>query len=241
MKKVLALVLTLAIATLALAGCGFDPSVKSEGVMTHAEYMAAEIDDEVTIEAFVQAKQVRNAEYGNTTLYLQDTVGGYFVYRLECTEEEYNTIKVGSRLKITGYKTEWAGEVEIADAEFEVLDGTYVATYTDVTSLLDSDDLVDYQNMKVYFTGMTIEEANEDGDAFLYNWDGSGEDGSDLYFNASVDGKTYTFVIETDLVGNDSDVYAAVKNLNVGDKVDMAGFLYWYEGVQPHITSVTVK
>ena len=27
----------------------------------------------------------------------------------------------------------------------------------------------------------------------------------------------------------------------VGDKVDMEGFLYWYEGVNPHITGVTVK
>jgi hypothetical protein len=36
-------------------------------------------------------------------------------------------------------------------------------------------------------------------------------------------------------------VYEAVKALNVGDTVDMEGFLYWYEGVNPHITSVTVK
>ena len=31
------------------------------------------------------------------------------------------------------------------------------------------------------------------------------------------------------------------ENLKIGDKVDMEGFLYWYEGVNPHITSVTVK
>ena len=29
--------------------------------------------------------------------------------------------------------------------------------------------------------------------------------------------------------------------LKVGDTVDLEGFLYWYEGVNPHITSVTVK
>ena len=27
----------------------------------------------------------------------------------------------------------------------------------------------------------------------------------------------------------------------VGDTVDVEGFLYWYEGPQPHITSITVK
>ena len=37
------------------------------------------------------------------------------------------------------------------------------------------------------------------------------------------------------------DVYEAVKALNVGDTVDLEGFLYWYEGANPHITSVTVK
>ena len=30
-----------------------------------------------------------------------------------------------------------------------------------------------------------------------------------------------------------------VKNLSIGDKIDMEGFLYWYEGANPHITSVT--
>jgi hypothetical protein len=75
----------------------------------------------------------------------------------------------------------------------------------------------------------------------MYNWDGSGEDGSDLYFNVSYNGETYTFTVESDLCGPGTDVYEAVKALNVGDTVDMEGFLYWYEGVNPHITSVTVK
>ncbi len=43
------------------------------------------------------------------------------------------------------------------------------------------------------------------------------------------------------LTGADTDVYKAVKNLKVGDTIDMEGFLYWYEGVNPHITKVTVK
>ena len=30
----------------------------------------------------------------------------------------------------------------------------------------------------------------------------------------------------------------AVEALNVGDTIDVEGFLYWYEGVNPHITSV---
>ncbi len=40
--------------------------------------------------------------------------------------------------------------------------------------------------------------------------------------------------------GADSDVYKAIEALNVGDVIDVEGFLYWYNGAQPHITSVTV-
>ena len=67
-----------------------------------------------------------------------------------------------------------------------------------------------------------------------------GSEGSDLYFKASVDGKTYTFVIESYLTGANTDVYKLVKTLAVGDVVNMEGFLYWYEGAQPHIVSVEI-
>ena len=86
-----------------------------------------------------------------------------------------------------------------------------------------------------------MEAADDSGASFLYNWDGSGEEGNDLYFNVSLNGDSNTFTVESSLGGADTDVYKAVKNLNVGDTVDMEGYLYWYEGVNPHITSVTVK
>ena len=109
------------------------------------------------------------------------------------------------------------------------------------TIYIGKDELIDYQNQFVSFKGMTVEAANDDGDAFLYKWDGSGTEGDDLYFNVSLDGNTYTFTVESYLCDKDSDVYKAVQNLKVGDVVDMEGFLYWYEGVNPHITSVSVQ
>ena len=113
-----------------------------------------------------------------------------------------------------------------------------------MTDLLGTEDLIDYQNQFVAFTGMTVEAAGQDESgndvAFLYNWDGSGTEGDDLYFNASYNGETYTFTIESYLCDSSTDVYSAVKNLQVGQTIDMEGFLYWYEGVNPHITSVTV-
>ena len=138
-----------------------------------------------------------------------------------------------------------AGEVEIMDGTFEIIDGdSFIAEPTDVTELLGTDDLISHQNEFVSFTGMTVEAAGQDADgndvAFLYNWDGSGSEGDDLYFNASYNGETYTFTIESYLCDNTTEVYSAVKNLEIGQTIDMEGFLYWYEGVNPHITAVTV-
>ena len=146
----------------------------------------------------------------------------------------------GTKIKVTGYKSEWSGEVEITDATFEIEDGNYVAEAQDLTDLLGSDDLIKHQNEFVAFKGLTVEDAGN-GSAFMYGWDGSGSEGDDLYFNVSVNGQTYTFTVESYLCDSTTEVYSAVKNLQIGDVIDTEGFLYWYEGVNPHITSVTVK
>lgn len=246
MKKTLVVTLALSL-VLAFAGCSKDSNeaaadVKSEGVMTHDEYTAAALDTEVVIETYVQAKQ---SWWDNkATLYTQDKDGAYFVYNMTCSEEDYAKLVPGTKIKVTGYKTEWSGEVEVAEgATFEILQGSYVAPVTDVTSLLGTDELIQHQNEFVAFKGMTVEAIGKDSDgndvAFLYNYDGSGEDGNDLYFNVSLNGNTYTFTVESYLCDNTTEVYNAVKELKVGDKIDMEGFLYWYNGANPHITSVT--
>lgn len=213
---------------------------KSEGVMTYAEYAAAELDTEVVVETYVQAKQSWWED--KATLYTQDQDGAYFIYEMACSEEDYEKLTPGTKIKVTGYKAEWSGEVEIIDATFEIEEGNYVAEPMDVTTYLGLDDLEDYQNRYVSFKGMTVEAAGQDDAgndvAFLYKWDGSGQEGDDLYFNVSLDGATYTFTVESYLCDSSTDVYKAVKELQIGDKIDMEGFLYWYEGANPHITSV---
>ena len=219
-------------------------AAQSGEVLSHEEYMAAELDSLVTVEAYVQAKQSWWED--KATVYAQDQDGAYFFYDMACSEEDYEKLVPGTKIRVTGYKSEWSGEIELMDATFEfVEDGdTFVAEALDVTDLLGSDELIDHQNEFVSFTGMTVEAAGQDADgndvAFLYNYDGSGAEGDDLYFNASYNGETYTFTIESYLCDSSTDVYAAVKELQIGDTIDMEGFLYWYEGVNPHITSVTV-
>ncbi len=134
--------------------------------------------------------------------------------------------------------------MEIMDGTFEFVDDgdTYIAEALDVTDLLGTDALIEHQNEFVSFTGLTVEpstDANGNEAAFLYNWDGSGEVGNDLYFNVSVNGQTYNFCVESYLCGADTEVYKAVEALQIGDVINAEGFLYWYEGVNPHITAIS--
>lgn len=242
MKKTLFSTLVLAL-VLAFAGCAKtnDPDVKSEGVMTYAEYAAAELNSEVVIETYVQATQ--SWWENKITAYTQDKDGAYFLYEMACSEADSKKLVPGTKIKVTGHKSEWSGEIEVTDATFEILDGTYIAEPEDVTALLGTDDLVNHQNKRVSFKGMTVESIGKDDKgndaAFFYRDNNSGQEGDDLYFNVSLNGTTYTFTVESYLCGKDTDVYKAVQALKIGDKIDMEGFLYWYNGPNPHITSVT--
>jgi len=228
MKKFLALLLVFSMA-FAFAACSGkeDADVKSEGVMTYEEYAAAAADAEVVIEAYVQAKQ---SWWDNkATLYTQDKDGAYFIYEAVCSEEDYAKLTVGTKVKVTGYKTAFEGMNEIASgATIEILEGNYVAEALDATALLGTADLEKHQGEFVTFKGMTVE-------AVEYK---NGEPGDDIYVTVSKDGTSYSFCVEIYLTGADTDVYKAVGELKAGDVIDIDGFLYWYQGVNPHITAV---
>lgn len=215
--------------------------------MTYAEYVAADVDTEVTVETYVQAKQGwwENNGVGVATVYTQNEDGAFFLYNLPMTQDEYDALVAGTKIRVTGYKAVWEGEIEIIDATYSVLDGSYIAAATDVTALLGTDELIEKQNQLVAFNNMTVAAAgqNEAGEdvAFLYKWDGSGADGDDLYFTVSDGNANYTFTVESYLCGAGTEVYEAVKALEIGSTVDMEGFLYWYNGANPHITKVVVK
>ena len=247
MKKLIALLLALTM-VLCLSACGqkaaeTDIFAKGEGVMTAAEYQAAAVDTAVTVETFVQAKQGwwEKDGVGVASFYTQDKDGGYFLYNMPCSQEDYNKLVPGTKIKVTGYKAEWAGEVEIIDSSFEILEGSYVAEPKDVTALLGTDDLVKEQNTYIAVNGLTVAPANDAGAPFLFNWDGSGAEGDDLYFYLTDGTNTYSFTVESYLCGPDTEVYKKVMSLGVGDTVDVLGFLYWYEGSQPHVTDVIFK
>lgn len=239
MKKLLAVLLAL---TMLCVVCScttkqeVDDKTKSEGSLTYEQYVAAANDSDVVIEGFIQDK-VYSEAYGNVNLFLQDADGAYFVYRMPCTADDNAKLVIGQKIKVTGVKTEWSGEVELKEglSSYEIMEGNKVYDALDVTSILGNEDIVKKQNMRVAVKGAVVESAA------IYNWDGSGEDGSDLYFGIKVGDASYTFVVESDLCAAGTDVYEKVKTLKVGDTVDIEGYLYWYNGVQTWVTSVTVK
>ena len=251
MKKILAFALVCVLA-LALVACGDKPAETTAApvettaapvetteapvettaapvvaAMSYAEYDAAELDTPVVIEAYVQATQ---SWWDNKiTVYAADEDGAYFIYEMACSKEDAAKLTPGTKIRVNGYKGAWAGEVEVMDATFEFVDGdSYIAPAKDVTSLLGTEDLIKYQNQLVSFTGMTVE-------AIEYK---NGEPGDDIYVTVGYNGASYSFCVERYLTGPDTDVYKAVMALNAGDVVDVVGYLYWYEGVNTHITAV---
>ena len=219
-----------------------------EDAMNFEDYMAAATDTEVVVQGSIQGKQnyfVKD-DQGKASIYLQDQNGGaYFIYELPCTEKEYELMEIGKTIKVKGYKSEWSGEIEVIDIEtWMFVDGDYIAEAEDVTALLGTDDLAAKMNKKVLFKGMKVEPIKDKDNndvAFIYNYNGSGTEGDDLYFNVSVNGQTYTFTVESYLCGPDSDIYKAVKDFHIGDVIDLEGFLYWYNGPNPHITAVLAQ
>ena len=222
MKKIIAMLLVLTM-VLAFAGCA------GSKAMTHEQYVAAEMQAQVTVETYVQAHQ---SWWDNkVTVYCQSPDGAYFLYELACSEEDAAKLTPGTKIRVTGNKGEWAGEVEIMDGTFEFVKGdSFVAEALDVTALLGSEEMIAHQNEFVAFKGMTVEDIE-------YK---NGEPGDDIYVTLGKDGGSYSFCVERYLTGPETDVYTTVGALNVGDTVDVEGFLYWYEGMNPHITAISV-
>jgi len=208
-----------------------DSSVVETNVMTYEEYLAAEVGAEVTVETYVQANQ---SWWDNSiVLYCQSEEGGIFVYGLACTEEDAAKLVPGTKIRVTGSKAEYDGEVEIMDGTFEFVEGddTYIAEPTDLTDKLGTDELITHMNKLVSFKGLTFK-------AIEYK---NGEPGDDIYLTFTKDGNDYNFCVEVYLTGTETDVYTTAGALEEGDVVDIEGFLYWYQGANPHITKITVN
>jgi len=232
MKKFLALLLCvvccMSLCIISVSADDVDPFEGME-VMTHDEYEEAEIDDPVVIETYVQATQ---SWWDNKiTAYLQDQTGAYLAYEMYCTEEDAAKLVPGTKIRVEGYKGEWAGEVEIVDATFTFVEGAepYIAPVTDLTDILaNEEELIKHQNELAVFNNLVVE-------AIEYK---NGEPGDDIYVTVKQGANSFSFCVERYLTDPRTDVYNAFSEIEVGSIVNITGFVYWYNGVNTHITNV---
>ena len=239
MKKLFAFLLIL-VSAFCLFACGGEEEKQPEATkaMTYSEYLAAEEASEVVVDTYIQAKQGwwEKDGVGVATFYTMDKDGGYLLYNMPCSKDDYDKKLVkGAKIQVTGKKSTWAGEVEITEATWILLEGTYVATPKEISMYDFNVNGLNFQNQLFALKGGIVEAFNNEGAAFGYKYNNSGERGDDLYFKVSVGNIVNTFVVESYLCDENSDVYKAVEALHVGDAIDVEGFLYWYNTAQPRL------
>ena len=198
----------------------------NDNVMTYQEFMAAEIGTTVCVETYVQATQ----EWWDETInvYARSEDGAYYLYYLSCSEEDAARLVPGTKIRVTGEKTEWAGEIEISYGFFDFLEGVpCFFEGIDATEMTET-ELKANMNKLAEFNGLTVEKIE-------YK---NGEPGDDIYLTLNNGSFSINFQVEIYLTDTDSLVYRTVRELAVGDVVNVRGFLYWYEGPNPHITYI---
>lgn len=230
----------------ALASCGKKEDDKKEEAtaLSYAEYVAAADGDYVTIDGYVSG---RCTWWGDAaSFYLQDDDGGYYIYNLPCTQDQYNNdLKVGQKISVTGQKGSWSGEVEILgqpdgdeEATWEKLEGT--KTY-DPIALNSIEDMANHPNQLVK---LQVQIASNGATVT----GGEPTSGVDLLYNVknpkTEDATQYTFYLESynELSQYSTDpasIYQTVLNYKAGEVYEVVGYAYSYNGPQLHTISST--
>ena len=238
MKKLL-IVLFALLLVFSLGGCkkkGADDNTDDKGGVkaanNYADFVAADNDAELEILMSVQGHQ---SWWDNkVTVYAQDDDGGYFLYEAKADEETAKKLVPGTLIKVKGYKGEWAGEVELMAATIEIVEGAgKVYDPKDISDIADDDlKMKEYINQKIAIKDLLVVEVNKkDSDS-----------DPDLYITVlAKDEMLYDLCVENYLNGPETIVYQTAAKLQPGDTIDIEGFMYWYEGPNPHVTAITVK
>ena len=223
------------------AGSSSGDNTTVGGVMTHAQYRAAEADEAVEVECYVQATQ---SWWDNKiVVYAMDEgYHGYFAYNLTCSEEDAAKLVPGTKINIKGYKTFYKGMPEIAEgATFTIIEDAepFIAGAMVLTEDLGKQELVNYAGVFAAFQGLTVKSITFKNDA----------PGDDIYVDFTLGDATYSFCVERYLTDPDTDIYKKFVEgkIEVGDVVDVYGFVYWYDadedasgdGINTHITKIT--
>lgn len=244
MKKIKIVVVMLLLISL-ISGCEkkkettddlIDPMPTAKN--NYYDYISAADDDKIELLMSVQAHEDWNEKYGQgvVTVYGQDDNGGYYCHELVTDEMTANAMTEGTLIRVVGYKnTNSNGEVSLVDSSCEIIVGAYdgvVYDAKDITDKLDNtNELKKYMNQKISISDLKVIESSKNNDS----------SDPDIFITAMINDKEISLCVESNLTNVNSDTYQIVENLEVGNIIDVEGFLYWNYGPNPRITTITVK
>ena len=214
--------------------------------LSYSEYVDANDGDYVTIDGYITGRTTWWNDAAS--FYLQDDDGGYYIYNLPCSQNQFNNdLKVGQKISVNGQKSQWSGEVEILgqpdgddQATWKKLNGTKAYEPIELNSI---EDMENHPNqlvkLQVQITSNNTTTSNGADPA----------DGIDLVYNVSNPFKTgeanYTFYLESynelsQYSTDEASIYQTVWNFNKYDIYEVVGYAYSYNGPQLHTISATL-
>ena len=216
----------------------FDAAVPKFEVNSHADYMAAAKDDELTIMGVVVG--INSIARGNkyNHLFLADTSvdGGYYCYKVTTDPSDLG-IELGMTVAVTGKMSPYNGMQEIINGQVEVLDTTIRSFETlDITDKFAAGaDLGAYVGLPVSIKGVTLGSQDLATANSQYLYFSIGE--KQAYV------RTYITDFPVDLQADRDNVKATIDadhHAHFGYKADVEGILVLFSG-NPYLipTSVT--
>ncbi len=150
------------------ATCSFKHTIPAYKEASWEDYKNAETDAPVVVKGVVTGIIAKSKGNSYNCLYIQDNVGGYYVYSLKDDPAEAG-VKVGMTVKVSGTKDVYNGTLEIKDGAVEIVSSEiaaieatdYTAAFTAAASLKD-EALVDKQGLLVTIKGVELVSQSAD-------------------------------------------------------------------------------
>ena len=187
------------------------------------EYKEAADDSTLVVKGIVTGIMSKTKGNSSNCLYIQDDVGGYYVYAMAQDPLE-SGIQLGMTVRVTGSKDTYSGTLEIANAAVEILDSSissygpvdWTEKYEKATSLKD-EDLTREQALLVTVKDVEI----------------TGQDTASGYYKFKKNGLESYVRISSSVCPIDKDAQNELKNGHAehyGWKADVTGVICVYDG-----------
>ena len=203
----------------------FKLTVPKYNVNSHADYMAAQKGDTLTVEGVVVA--INSKALGNkyNHLFLADTsvTGGYYCYSVTEDPEDLG-IKVGMTVAVTGPMEPYSGMQEIKGGQVAILDTTIKEVpFVDITEQFTAgSNLGAFVGLPVVIKGVEVGAQDLEKDTSQYLYFAIGEQQGYV--------RTYVTDFPTNLKADDKAAIDADHAAHFGYKADVSGILILYNG-----------